>query len=177
MANKKSLWKCLFPFIALLSMIVGSQITNIFSFLSKQNNIIDCQLLVIVFLTAYFYFGYSTYLLVVATVIGAIFDLYFYELLGIYTICLPVMLVIFNFLIKYIKPSITGYFILFMLSHIWIMYSTYFIQVLFHISKLDMIPYVVLYVAPSLVLNAMLDLGFLFYGEQYYFNVTKRLQP
>lgn len=171
--KKQLLAKIFFPIIALFFMLLGSQITNIFSFISGPNNRIDCQLLVLVFLTAYFYFGYSAYLVTVAVVIGAIYDIYFSELLGIYTICLPIMILIFHVLQKYVKPSILGYLMLFVFCHIFLIYSSYIIPIIFNVTKPDFIPYIVLYVAPTLVLNIIIDLGALFYGEKYYLNVTK----
>lgn len=168
--------KILFPFIALFSMLMGSQITGIFSLLSQVNNRIDCQLLVIVLLTAYFYFDKSFYLLTVAAGIGMLFDIYFYELVGIYTICLPVMIIIFDKMVKITKTSLVNYFMFFVLCHLFIMYSSYFIKIIFGIVIPDFDPFIVLYVAPSLVLNSIIDLIFIFYGERYYLKFAKILQ-
>ena len=173
MKHKKIIANICFPIIALFSMLLGSQLTNVFSFISKPNNIIDCQLLIVVMLLGCLYFGYSSYILIIAVIIGMIYDLYFYELLGIYTICLPLMIVIFNYLRQYVRPILFNYFLLFMMCHLWMMYSSYFIQVIFKITNPDILSFIVLYLAPSIIVNAILDLTVLLYGERYYLNVTK----
>lgn len=169
----KSWIKWGFPVLAVIVMLCDGQLTQLFASLSNQHNIIAPQLLLIFFLSGYFTFDCDGYLITTAIVVGILYDLYYYGVIGIYTLCLPLTIFLFSKLQPLIPRNIPMYLILFLLSHFWLMVTSYLLQVIFGIAPMDLLSYIVLYLAPSLLINAILDLIFLFYGDKYYFNVTK----
>lgn len=161
-------FKWIFPFLALLFMLIDGQITLVLTSISTQRNVFSSQLLLLLFITAYFYLGKSTYLIVWTTIFGVIYDLYYYGIIGIFTFCFPVMILILDKCIHLIRPHIYSYLMVFLLCNIWVMYGSYFMELIFHLTNYDFMSYMILYVAPSLLLNAIFDLIALIYGREFY---------
>lgn len=167
-ASSQHVFKIIFPFLGLFLMLVDGQITLVLTSISTQRNVFSSQLLLLLFITAYFYLGKSPYLLIWTTIFGVIYDLYYYGIIGIFTFCFPTMILLLDLSLKLVKPHLYSYLMVFLLCNIWVMYGSYFMELIFHLTDYDFLSYMILYVAPSLLLNAIFDAVALIYGRQFY---------
>lgn len=166
--HTQHVFKIIFPFLGLLFMLIDGQITLVLTSMSTQRNVFSSQLLLLLFITAYFYLGKSAYLIVWTTLFGIIYDLYYYGIIGIFTLCFPLMILILDAILKLVKPHLYSYLMVFLLCNIWVMYGSYFMELIFNLTDYDFLSYMILYVAPSLLLNAIFDTVALIYGRKFY---------
>lgn len=166
--QNKTVMKWIFPILALALMVIDGRLTMALSAFSDMRNTCSVQLLLLLFIIGYFYFGNIPYLYLTAIVIGSLYDLYFYGILGIHMATLPLMLVILHYGLKYTPRTVPTYLMLFLLCSIWVMYASYFIQVIFGLTVMDILSYMILYAAPTLLMSTIIYYTALIYGRRFF---------
>lgn len=162
------LMKWIFPILSLILLVVDGRLTMMLSMFSEQRNICNVQLLVLLFIIGYFYFGNIPYIYIWATIVGMIYDLYYYGILGIHMFIFPLMFVILHYALPYVPRTVPTYLILFLLCSIWVIYANYFVQGLFNIIHLDLLSFMILYAAPTLLMSTTIYLIALIYGRRFF---------
>lgn len=161
-------FKIIFPIVSLFLMVLDGQLTMVLTGFSDMRNTCSVQLLLLWFIIAYFYLGNVAYIYIWTTVIGALYDLYYYGILGIHTLCFPMMLFILNLCKQYFPRTVPTYLVLFLLCNIWVMYASYFMQGIFGIIHIDMLSFMILYAAPTLLMATIIYLTALTYGRKFF---------
>lgn len=167
--QNQRMMKWIFPIVSLFLLVIDGRITMMLSMFSEQRNICGVQLLVLLFIIGYFYFGNITYIYIWATLIGILYDLYYYGIIGIHMVIFPMIFVILNYVKPFIPKTIPTYTIFFLLCSIWVIYANYFIQVLFNIIHIDILGFMILYAAPTLLMSTIIYLITLVYGKSFFF--------
>lgn len=160
--------KWIFPILALFLMVIDGRLTMALATFSDMRNTCSVQLLVLLFIIGYFYFGNVPYLYIWTIIIGALYDLYYYGILGIHMFVFPMMIFILHHGLNYTPRTVPTYLMLFLLCSIWVMYASYFLQVIFGLTVLDFLSYMILYAAPTLLMSAIIDYTALIYGRRFF---------
>lgn len=170
---KQNHFKALFPILALGLLLLDGRFTMMFSLFSNTRNICSVQFLLLLFIVAYFKVGAGPYLYAWTLIFGILYDLYYYGIIGIYAFCFPMMIFILQHISMYLKKNIPSYLMLFLLCTIWVLYGSYFMQVLFSLTQLDFLSYMILYVAPSLLFSTLMYYTALIYGKTFFLGKDK----
>lgn len=161
-------FKWFFPILGILFVLLDGRLTMLFSFFSNSRNICSVQFLLLLIIVAYFCFGAYFYLYSWTIVFGVLYDLYYYGNVGIFAFCLPMMVFLLNHMIRYVRPSLSAYMMIFLLCTIWVLYGSYFMQCIFQIVQIDFVGYMVLYAAPTLLFSALVYYIALLYGRRFF---------
>ena len=165
--NRRTM-KWFFVLLSLFLLVIDGRITMMLSMFSEQRNTCGVQLLVLLFIIAYFYFGNIPYVYILATVVGILYDLYYYGIIGIHMFIFPVMIWLLHVLKPYFPRTMVTYLILFLLCSIWVIYANYLVQVIFNIIKPDFLSFMILYAAPTLLMSTIIYLVALLYGKNFF---------
>lgn len=137
-----------------LLMLVDAQISNFLKQRFSDNIAINSSLLLLVLMFGTFRYS-KRYMLIVATFIGLLFDSYFYGVIGIYLLCLPLSVYLVFTIFNYVKPTIASLFLSFIIMITFVQSATVFIQTVFQVVKIDTGSFITENLGPTLIFNGV----------------------
>lgn len=149
---RKTLWKGIYPVLLGVMMLADAQISNVLRIATKNEVFLNSHLFLIGLILGCFYYS-RRYMMSIAIVLGLIFDMYYYGILGINTVSFPLTVMLIYFVFTYIKPSISMIFISLVIFITIMDSSIYIIQLIFNLIQSNTQAFIVRQLGPTMLLN------------------------
>ncbi|MGX7059654.1 rod shape-determining protein MreD [Vagococcus humatus] len=150
--NNQIHWKYVYPIGLLLVMLADGQISNGLRTLSHNSLFLSSHLFLLGLIMGSLYFS-KTYMVTLSIVLGWIFDNYYYSILGINMVSLPLTVLLIYLVFEYVEPSILS-LILSLVIFITIMDSSLFlVQIVFKLIYSDALVFITKQLGPTLLMN------------------------
>lgn len=155
--EKNNTYKLLFPVFLFLIMLIDGQITMNMRAPMGNDSFLNSHLLLICLVVGGM--GLSKkYMIITATILGLLFDMYYYGIVGINMAVLPATVLLIHFVFKYVPVNIIS-IILSLIVFITIMEgSAYLLQVVFNLRRPDFLMFIANNLGPTLIFNVFLCL-------------------
>lgn len=151
---RKSVMRVLLPFILLLLMLLDGQISHSLRPVSNNYLYLNSHLMLIGLVIGCLYYQ-KRYMVTLAVFLGLFFDVYYYSIIGINVVAMPLTVLLIYVVFDYVRPSIIS-ILLSLVIFITIMDSSaYILQAIFKIIKGDTLGFVVKNLGPTLVMNGI----------------------
>ncbi|MGX6978839.1 rod shape-determining protein MreD [Vagococcus elongatus] len=152
MQKKREVMKVLLPLLVLLAMLMDSQISNILRLLTGGELFFISHFMLLGLIMGSLFYS-KTYMVITSIILGLLFDTYYYSILGINTVSLPLTVLLVYLVFDYIEPTIPT-LLLSLVIFITIMDgSAYFIQVIFNLIEGNLLGFVSTQLGPTLLMN------------------------
>ncbi|EEV34101.1 rod shape-determining protein MreD [Enterococcus gallinarum] len=138
-----------------LMMLLDGQLTRLLERWTQDNYIASAHLLLIAFLCGARYLP-KNYLIIIALIIGCLYDLYYIGIIGIYAVAFPMIVWIMYILNKTLYQNIFTMFFGMIIFVTGLEMVTLGIQLLFKIATVNTSFFVSRFLAPTLLLNIIL---------------------
>ena len=156
--TKKTIMRVLLPFILLLLMLLDGQISNALRPMFNNYFYLNSHLLLIGLVLGCLYYQ-RRYMMSLAIFLGLFFDVYYYSIIGINMVSMPLTVLLIYIVFDYVKPSIFS-ILLSLVIFITIMDSSaYALQAIFKLIQTNTLGFVVRNLGPSLVMNGLFFIG------------------
>lgn len=153
--SQSRIWMWSLPIIFYMLMFLDGQLSFLMKIIAKNDISFNIHLLLFAILIASFHCS-RTYLLWVSTLIGLLYDSYYYGLLGIQAFVLPIIVLFIYWIFKHVSPSflsLLGSMIIF----ITLMEgSTFLLQNIFQLIHVSTVSFIIHDLGPTLALNTIL---------------------
>lgn len=144
--------KFMFPIFLVITMLLDAQVSNLLRRVTESHMFILSHFLLIVLILGSIFYS-KRYMVVLSVVLGLLFDSYYYSILGINTVSIPLTVVLIYWVFDYIEPTLPS-LLLSLVVFITIMdVSGYLIQVVFNLIKGDFIGFVTKQLGPTYFAN------------------------
>ncbi|MGX6962117.1 rod shape-determining protein MreD [Vagococcus xieshaowenii] len=140
------------PFLLLMVTLLDSQLSNILRIAFENQYVILSHFMLLGLILASLFFN-QRYMTILSIILGLIIDNYYYGILGIWTVSLPITVSIAYWIFKYIKPSIPSLFLSLVIFITLLDSSAYFIQVVFGLIEGNFINFIARELGPTLIMN------------------------
>lgn len=152
MMKENMVLKIWLPFILLMVTLLDGQISNLLRLAFDNQYVIlsHFMLLGLILSSLYFKRGYLT---ILAIILGLVTDSYYYGILGIFTVSLPITVSLAYWIFKYVEPTIASLFLSLVIFITMLDSSVYFIQVIFDLIEGDFIHFIARDLGPTLIMN------------------------
>lgn len=145
------------PFAFFILMLLDGQLTRAFETFSKENFFIHSHILLLALVLASFQLS-RRYMLVAATVIGALMDSYYLGIIGIYTLCLPLIVYVCYQVFSVLQPNAFTMLLAVILFVTFLETSLLLIQGVFSLANVDAVLFITRTLGPTLLYNLALYL-------------------
>lgn len=147
--------KMALPFILIILMLLDGQISNLLRVATTNAVYLNSHLLLIGLILGCLNLN-KRYLVVMSIVLGIIFDVYYYSIIGINMVSLPLTVMLIYVVFDYVRPSILS-ILLSLVIFITIMDSSaYLIQAVFKLINGDLLGFITRNLGPTLIMNVIL---------------------
>lgn len=140
------------PFILLMATLLDAQISNILRLTFDNQYVILSHFMLLGLILASLFFKRG-YLMTLSIILGLIIDSYYYGILGIFTVSLPITVSLAYWIFKYVRPTIASLFLSLVIFITLMDSSAYFIQVIFNLIEGDFINFIARELGPTLIMN------------------------
>lgn len=152
--EKRSVMSVLLPVILIVLMLLDGQISNILRGVTNNQLFLNSHLLLIGLILGSLYFE-RKYMVILSISIGILFDVYYYSIIGINMVSLPLTVLLIYVVFEYVRPSFIS-ILLSLVIFITIMDSSaYLLQGLFGLINSDFLGFVTRNLGPTMILNGL----------------------
>lgn len=155
MSEKKSTMIYWLPLVLFILMLVDGQVSNFLRGMTQNQLVLNSHALIFILIFASFKVK-KNYLLTVSIILGLLFDNYYYGIIGIYMLCLPLMVLMLYKINESIKPSVFSILMSLIIFVTFIEGSTFFLQTIFQLIKGNPLTFITNVLGPTLLLNITL---------------------
>ncbi|MBP1042964.1 rod shape-determining protein MreD [Vagococcus sp. BWB3-3] len=153
--EKKTIMKIVLPFILIILMLLDGQISNLLRVATTDNIYLNSHLLLIGLILGCLNLN-KQYIVIMSVILGVIFDVYYYSIIGINMVSLPLTVMLIYVVFDFVRPSVLS-ILLSLVIFITIMDSSaYFIQAIFKLINGDLLGFITRNLGPTLILNIFL---------------------
>ena len=145
------------PFAFFILMLLDGQLTRAFERFSADNLFMHSHMLLLALVLASFQLS-ERYMLISATVLGMIMDSYYLGILGIYTLCLPLIVLVCYQVFSVLQPNVFTMMLAVVLFVTFLETSLLVIQGVFGLAAVEPVIFITRTLGPSLLLNLVLFL-------------------
>lgn len=149
------------PFVFFLLMLLDGQMTRALEGFSKEVFFLHSHMLMLALVLASFQLS-RRYMLTSAILIGALMDSYYIGIIGIYALCLPLIVLLCYQIFSYIEPNGFTLLLAVILFVTFLETSLLGVHLLFSLAKVDLGVFVTRTLGPTLLLNVGLFLILVF---------------
>lgn len=142
------------PFLLLMTALLDGQISNMLRKAFDNQYVILSHFMLLGLILASLFFS-RKYLTTLSIILGLLVDNYYYGILGIVTVSLPITVSLAYWIFKYIKPSLASLFLSLVIFISLMDVSAYLIQVIFGLIKGDFINFIAQELGPTLIMNIL----------------------
>lgn len=151
---KKENIKYYAPIVFFLLMLIDAHITKIMETWTNNIYFANSHLLLLAFLLIIQKVS-KNYLLVSAIILGILCDIYYIGIIGIYTVALPVTVMLMFYFRKTVQTNLfTTFFSIVIFITIYELISV-FLQIIFHLSSVRPLLFITRVLSPTLLLNML----------------------
>lgn len=143
------------PLVLFILMLVDGQVSNFLRGMTQNQLVLNSHALIFILIFASFKVK-KNYLLTVSIILGLLFDNYYYGIIGIYMLCLPLMVLMLYKINESIKPSVFSILMSLIIFVTFIEGSTFFLQTIFQLIKGNPLTFITNVLGPTLLLNITL---------------------
>lgn len=153
--EKKTIMKIILPFILITLMLIDGQLSNALRVMTHNSVYLNSHLLLIGLILGCLNLE-KYYLVSLSIILGVIFDVYYYSIIGINMVSMPLTVMLIYVVFDYVKPSILS-ILLSLVIFITIMDSSaYFIQAIFKLIDGNVLEFITRNLGPTLIMNGIL---------------------
>lgn len=155
--ERNSTYKLLLPVGLFLIMLLDGQITMNMRAPMINESFLNSHLLLIGLIVGGM--GLSKrYMLVTSTILGLLFDIYYYGIVGINMAVLPATVLLIHFVFEYVPVNIISIILSLIVFTTIMEGSAYLLQVIFNLRRPDFLMFLVNNLGPTLIFNVFLCL-------------------
>ena len=140
--TKKKIMKVVLPVILLLVMLLDGQISNALRPVFQGNVFLNSHLLLIGLILGCLYYN-RRYMVAVSIFLGLFFDAYYYSIIGINVVSMPLTVLLIYVVFDYVRPSIISILISLVIFITIMDSSAYILQAIFKLINGDTLGFVV----------------------------------
>lgn len=155
--EKKSLVKVTLPFVLVIVMLLDGQISNNLRLLTNNTIYFNSHLLLLGLILASLHFS-KRYMMILSVCIGILFDVYYYSLVGINMVSLPVTVLLIYMVFNHIEPSIISISISLVIFITIMDASAYMLPVIFKLINGNILEFIAKNLGPTLLFNVVMFL-------------------
>lgn len=149
------------PIVYLCCMLVDGQLTAFLRNLTQGQLFMNAHLLILLLMVTSFRFS-KAYNCIAALCLGLLFDSYYIGVIGIYSLCLPIFMLIHYHIFEEIEPTILTLLLGFIVSITFVEVSTFIVQVIFQLADGEIVALVTKVLGPTLLFNSALFIVFIY---------------
>lgn len=155
--DKTKIFKVILPVLLFCTMLIDSQISLSMRGPMMNDAFLNSHMLLIGLILASLWYS-KKYMVITSIVLGLLFDLYYYGILGINMVVLPLTVLLIYLVFKFVPVNVLS-IILSLIVFVTIMdCSAYLLQVAFNLRRPDLLPCVVDNLGPTLLFNVFVCL-------------------
>lgn len=152
--KQKTYFQWWLPIVFFLLMLLDSQLSYVVRILVGGQVILNFHLLLMAIIAASFHCKRS-YLLVVTTFIGFLYDNYYYGVLGIQMLALPLIVLLVYWIFSKVEPSFLSLIVSLVIFVTIMEFTVFIVQIVFKLIHATMLNFIVDVLGPSLLLNVI----------------------
>lgn len=157
--EKKTIMKFILPLILIVLMLLDGQLSNLWRIVTSNYVYLNSHLLLMGLILGCLNLN-KRYIIIMSIVLGILFDIYYYSIIGINMVSLPLTVWLIYGVFDYVKPSILS-ILLSLVIFITIMDSSaYLIQAIFKLINGDVLSFITQNLGPTLIMNILLFIIF-----------------
>lgn len=147
--------KIALPFILIILMLIDGQLSNLLRVVTSNTLYLNSHLLLIGLILGCLNLD-KRYIVVMSVVLGVIFDVYYYSIIGINMVSLPLTVMLIYVVFDYVRPSIFSILISLVIFITIMDGSAYLIQSIFKLINGDLLGFITRNLGPTLIMNIFL---------------------
>ncbi|WEG75525.1 rod shape-determining protein MreD [Vagococcus intermedius] len=145
------------PIILVVVMLLDGQISNNLRLLTDNTIYFNSHLLLLGLILASLHFS-KRYMMILSVCVGILFDVYYYSLVGINMVSLPLTVLLIYMVFKYIEPSIVSISISLVVFITIMDTSAYMLPVVFKLINGNIFEFIAKNLGPTLLFNVVMFL-------------------
>ncbi|MGX7199396.1 rod shape-determining protein MreD [Enterococcus nangangensis] len=145
------------PFTFFLLMLLDGQMTRALDSIFHQNFFIHPHTLMLALVLATFQLS-RRYMLITATIIGVLMDSYYIGIIGIYALCLPLIVLLCYQIFQYVHPNAFTLLLAVIIFVTVLETSLLLVQGVFSLADVNFVNFITQTLGPTLLLNIALFL-------------------
>ncbi|MGT2716243.1 rod shape-determining protein MreD [Streptococcus respiraculi] len=168
----KNYVKCLIPLLLLLAFVIDGQLSTLFINLTPGIITVSSHFLLIMALYSVLYIP-TFYNVVIFTIIGFLYDIYYLNILGIFVTLFPLAVYLIDYFYQSLRfKRVTNHIILLVVIFV-VEFGAFLSARLFEVTNLSMFIFVVYSLVPTLVFNSLLLLVLQPLLEKFFYITNK----
>ncbi len=162
------------PLSLFLLMLVDGQVSN-FLRISVENEItLNCHLLLLIMLFGSFQCS-KQFLVICATIFGALYDNYYYSIIGINMLCLPLLVYMIYTIFEYIEPSVFSLLLTFIICVTFMEVATLLMGIAFKLIDVDILYFITNVLGPTLLLNVTIFVLLIYPMKKFFLDKAEKV--
>lgn len=147
--------KLIFPLIYFCLFLLDGQATHLLRLMFGNHTSAKVFFIVLILIYAVDHYPFN-YLLFLTIIIGLFYDSYYYGVIGVYMLCLPLTLWLIKTLKQMLPKGIVSIGIITIISITFIELSSYIIRTVFQLTSGSLTTFIANSLGPSLLINLLI---------------------